>query len=117
MSSDVKITFMRHGRSRADDEEVQEGRYDSPLTEAGRDQARARAEELKLRGIDLDSAMCSRGPATGARARRALCFWGYRICEGEIRARPASLDTQRAEPRTMMRELQKRVSYCLPHRP
>ena len=27
---------MRHGRSRADDELVHEGRYDSPLTDVGR---------------------------------------------------------------------------------
>ena len=27
---------MRHGRSRADDEMVHEGRYDSPLTDIGR---------------------------------------------------------------------------------
>ena len=28
---DIFITFMRHGRSRADDEQVHEGRYDSLL--------------------------------------------------------------------------------------
>lgn len=37
---------MRHGRSRADDEAVHEGRYDSPLTEVGRAQAVRRAEEF-----------------------------------------------------------------------
>lgn len=36
---------MRHGRSRADDEGVHEGRYDSPLTETGRAQALARAQD------------------------------------------------------------------------
>ncbi len=40
----LSITFLRHGRSRADDENVIEGRYDSPLTETGQAQARARAE-------------------------------------------------------------------------
>jgi 2,3-bisphosphoglycerate-dependent phosphoglycerate mutase len=39
----VEITFLRHGRSRADDEQVYEGHYDSPLTDMGRAQARARA--------------------------------------------------------------------------
>ena len=34
---------MRHGRSRADDEEVHEGRYDSPLTDMGRAQVQQRA--------------------------------------------------------------------------
>lgn len=41
--TDLNITFLRHGRSRADDEQVCEGRYDSPLTEVGREQARALA--------------------------------------------------------------------------
>lgn len=36
MSNEIHLTLLRHGRSRADDEEVHEGRYDSPLTEAGR---------------------------------------------------------------------------------
>ena len=36
----MRITFLRHGRSRADDENVIEGRYDSPLTEVGLEQAR-----------------------------------------------------------------------------
>ena len=35
MNSDIKIMFMRHGRSRADDENVIEGRYDAPLTDGG----------------------------------------------------------------------------------
>ncbi len=59
MSSDIEITFMRHGRSRADDENVIEGRYDSPLTETGRDQARARGSELKARGMDFDALIAS----------------------------------------------------------
>jgi len=42
MDPKIFITFMRHGRSRADDENVHEGRYDSPLTEIGRAQIRQR---------------------------------------------------------------------------
>ncbi|ACO47284.2 histidine phosphatase family protein [Deinococcus deserti] len=39
--SHLHLTLLRHGRSRADDEGVHEGRYDSPLTEVGRTQAEA----------------------------------------------------------------------------
>ena len=35
----LELTLLRHGRSRADDERVHEGRYDSPLTEVGVSQA------------------------------------------------------------------------------
>lgn len=45
---------MRHGRSRADDEMVHEGRYDSPLTNVGRAQVKSRAEEWKRNGIKFD---------------------------------------------------------------
>ena len=48
------ITFLRHGRSRADDEGVHEGRYDSPLTSIGESQAFARAREFRDRGINFD---------------------------------------------------------------
>jgi 2,3-bisphosphoglycerate-dependent phosphoglycerate mutase len=44
MVTKIFVTFMRHGRSLADDEEVHEGRYDSPLTDVGRDQVRKRAQ-------------------------------------------------------------------------
>ena len=50
---------MRHGRSRADDEEVIEGRYDSPLTDVGRAQAKARAEELKEKRMAFDVIIAS----------------------------------------------------------
>ena len=40
----VHITLLRHGRSRADDEKVHEGRYDSPLTDVGIKQASALAD-------------------------------------------------------------------------
>ncbi|MBK36863.1 MAG: hypothetical protein CME26_15210 [Gemmatimonadetes bacterium] len=59
MNDEIGITFMRHGRSRADDEEVIEGRYDSPLTEVGREQAVRRGEELKKRGIEFDAIIAS----------------------------------------------------------
>jgi len=36
IDNSIYITFMRHGRFRADDEEVNEGRYDSLLTDVGR---------------------------------------------------------------------------------
>ena len=53
----IHITLMRHGRSRADDEMVHEGRYDSPLTDVGRAQVRSRAEEAeewKRSGVTFD---------------------------------------------------------------
>ena len=54
MDNIIDITLMRHGRSRADDEMVHEGRYDSPLTDVGRAQVRARAEEWKRSGVTFD---------------------------------------------------------------
>lgn len=54
MNPPIFITFLRHGRSRADDEKVLEGRYDSPLTEMGRAQALARAVEWKGKNITFD---------------------------------------------------------------
>ena len=59
MNGDIKIMFMRHGRSRADDENVIEGRYDAPLTDVGREQAEARAQELKAREIKFDRIIAS----------------------------------------------------------
>lgn len=44
MTEHYDLTLLRHGRSRADDEQVHEGRYDSPLTKVGRAQALARAQ-------------------------------------------------------------------------
>jgi 2,3-bisphosphoglycerate-dependent phosphoglycerate mutase len=43
MENELQITFLRHGRSQADDEGVHEGRYDSPLTDEGRSQVEQRA--------------------------------------------------------------------------
>ena len=59
MTDVVSVTLLRHGRSRADDEGVHEGRYDSPLTEAGRAQVRARAGDLARRGFTFDAIVAS----------------------------------------------------------
>jgi 2,3-bisphosphoglycerate-dependent phosphoglycerate mutase len=55
----IYITFMRHGWSQADDEEVHEGRYDSPLTDKGRDQARARGEAWAAINVKFDTIITS----------------------------------------------------------
>jgi 2,3-bisphosphoglycerate-dependent phosphoglycerate mutase len=54
MENELQITFMRHGRSQADDEEVHEGRYDSPLTGEGRQQAERRAHAWMDEGRCFD---------------------------------------------------------------
>ena len=59
MNQPIFITFSRHGRSRADDEMVLEGRYDSPLTEVGRAQAMARAIEWKEKNISFNLIVAS----------------------------------------------------------
>jgi 2,3-bisphosphoglycerate-dependent phosphoglycerate mutase len=59
MNTEIHITFMRHGRSRADDEEVHEGRYDSPLTEVGRAQAQARGQAWLEKGVTFDRIIAS----------------------------------------------------------
>ena len=53
------MTLMRHGRSRADDEQVHEGRYDSPLTDVGRAQVRSQAKEWKHSGVTFDLIVAS----------------------------------------------------------
>ena len=55
----LEIVFMRHGRSRADDENVHEGRYDSPLTHIGEAQARARAARWVTAGVRFDMIISS----------------------------------------------------------
>jgi 2,3-bisphosphoglycerate-dependent phosphoglycerate mutase len=55
----IELVLMRHGRSRADDEDVHEGRYDSPLTAVGEAQVRSRAEQFKAQGLKLDAVVCS----------------------------------------------------------
>ncbi|WP_104991687.1 histidine phosphatase family protein [Deinococcus sp. NW-56] len=54
-----RLTLLRHGRSRADDENVHEGRYDSPLTEVGRAQARALAAHWQAHPPGFDRAYAS----------------------------------------------------------
>ena len=46
MAQQIDITLVRHGRSRADDEGVHEGRYDSPLTDVGCTQALEAGKDL-----------------------------------------------------------------------
>lgn len=55
----VEIIFLRHGRSRADDEGRHEGRYDSPLTDTGREQVRRRGMDFKSEGITFDKIIAS----------------------------------------------------------
>ena len=55
----IHITLLRHGRSGADDEGKFEGRYDSPLTEVGFAQARARAEQWLAEGRAFDRIVAS----------------------------------------------------------
>ncbi len=59
MTTPIQITLMRHARSRADDENVHEGRYDSPLTDVGREQVRARAAFFAARGYKPDAIIAS----------------------------------------------------------
>ncbi len=56
---EIDITFMRHARSRADDEQVHEGRYDSPLTDVGREQIRRRALQGLEEEIHFDRIVAS----------------------------------------------------------
>ncbi len=59
MGDEISIHFMRHGRSRADDEGVHEGRYDSPLTDIGRSQVKARGNGWKDQSIQFDHIISS----------------------------------------------------------
>lgn len=75
MDRQLFITFLRHGRSRADDEFVHEGRYDSPLTDIGRAQVQARASEFAARGFHFDHIIASslqRASETAALIGQAL---------------------------------------------
>lgn len=55
----LTLTLLRHGRSRADDENVHEGRYDSPLTEVGRAQVRALAARWQREDRQFDRIVAS----------------------------------------------------------
>lgn len=59
MTDVLSITLLRHARSRADDEGVHEGRYDSPLTDVGREQVRERAESFRRSGFKVDEVIAS----------------------------------------------------------
>ncbi len=59
MDKPINLTLLRHGRSRADDEGVHEGRYDSPLTEVGRAQVHRRAQDFLQRGFQFDLIIAS----------------------------------------------------------
>ena len=56
---EIHLVLMRHGRSRADDEGVHEGRYDSPLTAEGETQVRQRAAQFQALGYQFDAVVCS----------------------------------------------------------
>lgn len=64
-TTEVHIVLLRHGRSLADDEQKFEGRYDSPLTDVGRRQARERAQFWKDGGMKFDRIIA--GPLARAR--------------------------------------------------
>lgn len=55
----ILLTLLRHGRSRADDEQVHEERYDAPLTDIGRRQAKARAQAWLASGARFDRVLAS----------------------------------------------------------
>lgn len=55
----MEIYFLRHGRSKADDEKKHEGRYDSPLTDVGREQVNKRAMKWKNEDIKFDKIITS----------------------------------------------------------
>ncbi len=58
MEEIIGLTLIRHGRSRADDEGVHEGRYDSPLTDTGRAQAEKRGQYLLAQGTKYQLDHC-----------------------------------------------------------
>ena len=59
MTDHLHLTLLRHGRSRGDDEKVHEGRYDAPLTDTGRAQARKLAAYWQAQPPGFEAALCS----------------------------------------------------------
>lgn len=59
MNSPLELTLLRHGRSRADDEAVHEGRYDSPLTAVGVAQAEKLAAYWRMHPPGFEYVVCS----------------------------------------------------------
>jgi 2,3-bisphosphoglycerate-dependent phosphoglycerate mutase len=55
----IILTLLRHGRSKADDENVHEGRYDSPLTEVGKSQAHLLAARWRREEVWFDKIVSS----------------------------------------------------------
>ncbi len=53
------LFLLRHGRSLADDENKFEGRYDSPLTDIGKEQARKTSEYFTRNKIKFDKILTS----------------------------------------------------------
>jgi len=53
------LVLLRHGRSEADDLLLHEGRYDSPLTQEGKDQANRTAKRIKEYEYSFDKIICS----------------------------------------------------------
>lgn len=59
MDNPLELTLLRHGRSRADDEAVHEGRYDSPLTAVGEGQAQKLAAYWRAHPPGFERVVCS----------------------------------------------------------
>lgn len=55
----MQIYFLRHARSLADDEKKHEGRYDSPLTEVGRETIQRRALGWQAEGVTFGKIIAS----------------------------------------------------------
>jgi bisphosphoglycerate-dependent phosphoglycerate mutase len=70
---EVNLVLLRHGRAQADDECVHEGRYDSPLSDIGREQARRRAQEWRERGVAFDRIVTARCNARRLIALETIC--------------------------------------------
>ncbi len=59
MADLLELTLLRHGRSRAADEAVHEGRYDSPLTALGEAQAEKLAVYWRAHPPEFERVVCS----------------------------------------------------------
>ena len=88
------LTLLRYGRSRADDEGVHEGRYDSPLSAQGQTQARALAAYWQAHPPGFDRLYCS----TLARAHDAQA-WLLAVGVAQVRVQDAARETARAAAR------------------
>lgn len=73
----IHVVLMRHGRSGADDENVHEGRYDSPLTEVGLEQARLRVKDLREKNLTFNAIISS--TLQRARATAQVIAEAYRL--------------------------------------